>query len=166
LKARTMGMALCLSLCVSFVSLANVYGEGYEALREIKGIKAIFDVRIAEPKSAALQLKLVHKTFKDKDLTAVSKNPSFVVVFSGPSVKLVSKSREGFSPEDQKALDEITGTIAEMSKDGIDLEVCLFAAEVFGVDPNSILPGIKKVGNGWISSIGYQARGYSLVPAY
>ena len=79
---------------------------------------------------------------------------------------MVSKSRGGFSPENQKAPDEIAGTIAEMSKDGVDLEVCLFAAKVFGVDPDSILPGIKKVDNGWISSIGYQARGYSLVPAY
>lgn len=79
---------------------------------------------------------------------------------------MVSKSRGGFSLENEKALDEIAGTIAEMSKDGVDMEVCLFAAKVFGVDPDSILPGIKKVDNRWISSIGNQARGYSLIPAY
>jgi len=28
------------------------------------------------------------------------------------------------------------------------------------------LPEIKHVSNGWISLIGYQAKGYSLVPAY
>jgi intracellular sulfur oxidation DsrE/DsrF family protein len=68
--------------------------------------------------------------------------------------------------EDQKSMDEIAQTIREMAKDGIKLEVCDFAVKVFGVDPASILPEIKHVPNGWVSLIGYQARGYSLVPAY
>jgi hypothetical protein len=38
--------------------------------------------------------------------------------------------------------------------------------KVFGVEPTSILAEIEQVGNGWISEIGYQARGYSLVPVY
>jgi intracellular sulfur oxidation DsrE/DsrF family protein len=53
-----------------------------------------------------------------------------------------------------------------MSKNGIKLEICLIAAKVFNVDPASVLPEIKRVGNGWISMIGYQAQGYSLVPVY
>ncbi len=108
----------------------------------------------------------MHQTYKDKDLMAIDKKPAFVVVFIGPSVKLISKNREGFSPEDQAALAEIAATISEMSKDGIKLEMCLVAAKVFGVDPATVLPEIKAVPNGWISEIGYQARGYSLVPAY
>ena len=51
-----------------------------------------------------------------------------------------------------------------MTKDGIKFESCLIAAKLLGVEPSSILPEIKQVGNGWISLIGYQARGYSLVP--
>jgi len=166
MRARTICTVLFLSILVSFVSLAGAYGGDYEALKGLKEIKAVFDIRIAEPKSALVHLKLVHQTFLDKDLRAVSKNPSFVVVFIGPSVKLISNNKEGFSPEDQKVLDEIAGTLSDMSKDGIELEVCLFAAKLLGVDPASILPGIKQVGNGWISEIGYQAKGYSLVPAY
>jgi intracellular sulfur oxidation DsrE/DsrF family protein len=166
MKTKTMAMALSFSLCLSLVSLARVYGEDYEALKGLKEVKAIFDVRIADPKSAVEHLKLVQQTFKDKSITAVSKNPSFVVVFMGPSVKLISKNSDEFPPEDKKTLDEIVGIIAAMSKDGINLEACLVAAKAFGVDPASILPEIKHVGNGWISSIGYQANGYSLVPAY
>ena len=51
-----------------------------------------------------------------------------------------------------------------MAKDGIQFEICLIAVKVFGVEPSSILPEIKQVGNGWISLIGYEARGYALVP--
>jgi hypothetical protein len=84
----------------------------------------------------------------------------------GPPVKLILKIRERFLPEEQKTLGEISGTISEMSRDEIRLELCLFAAKVFCVDPGSFLPGIKHVGNGWISSMAYQAKGYPLIPAY
>jgi len=165
-KTKTIIISLFLSICLLFVTVANVFSEEYEALKGLKSIKAVFDVRIANPKSAALHLKLIHQTYKDKAILTVTKKPVFVVVFIGPSVKLISKNREGFSPEEQTILDEIASTISEMSKDGIKLEICLVAAKVFGVDPASVLPEIKHGANGWISVIGYQAKGYSLVPAY
>jgi intracellular sulfur oxidation DsrE/DsrF family protein len=146
--------------------VGSVSAATYESLAGLKSIKAIFDVRAANAKSAAIQLKLIHDTYKDKSIMAVSKKPSFIVAFMGPSVKLISKDKKGFSAEDQKAMDEIAKTVQEMAKDGIKLEVCDFAVKVFGVDPASILPEIKHVPNGWVSLIGYQAKGYSLVPAY
>jgi intracellular sulfur oxidation DsrE/DsrF family protein len=81
-------------------------------------------------------------------------------------VKLVSKDRESFSAQDRKTLDDLAKTISAMSKDGIRFEICLVAAKAFNVDPASVLPEIRKVPNGWISEIAYQARDYSLVPAY
>jgi intracellular sulfur oxidation DsrE/DsrF family protein len=144
-------------LCV----VSTVYGEEYESMKGIKAAKAVFDEREGNPKGAALQLKIIHQTYKE--LAAMKNDPVFVVIFIGPSVKLISKTREGFSPEDQKSLDEIANTITAMSKDGINLEICLVAAKMFNVDPASVLPEIKRVGNGWISMIGYQAQRYSLV---
>jgi uncharacterized protein len=152
-------MAISL-LCV----VSTVHGEEYESMKGIKSITTIFDERESNPKSAVLHLKLIHQTYEE--LATMKKTPVFVVIFSGPSVKLISKNKEGFSPEDQKSLDEIANTLSAMSKDGIKLEICLVAAKVFKVDPASVLPEIKRVGNGWISMIGYQAQGYSLVPVY
>ena len=74
----------------------------YESLAGLKSVKAIFDVRAASAKSAALQLKLIHDTYQDKNIRAVSKKPSFVVAFMGPSVKLISTNRQAFPAEDQK----------------------------------------------------------------
>ena len=165
-ESRMIIIGLFLFACLTFVTASQGYGEEYEALKGLKSIKAVFDVRIDNPKSAALHLKLVHDTYKDNKIMAVTKKPAFVVIFMGPSVRVISKKKEGFSPEEQKALDEIAATISEMSKDGIRLEICLFAAKVFNVDPASVLPGIKHVPNGWVSLIGYEAKGYSLVPAY
>ena len=161
---------ILVSIVVATVFMLAVVGSvsaaTYEALAGVKSIKAIFDVRDSNVKSAAVHIKLIHDTYKDKSIRAVSKKPSFIVAFMGPSVKLISMNKQGFSMEDQKSMDEIAQTIREMAKDGIKLEVCVFAVKVFGVDPASILPEIKHVPNGWVSLIGYQARGYSLVPAY
>ena len=161
---------IIVSIVVASVFMLAVVGSAfaatYESLAGLKSVKAIFDVRAANAKSAAMQLKLIHETYKDQGIRAVSKKPSFVVAFMGPSVKLISKDKQGFSAEDQKSMDEIAQTVQAMAKDGIKLEVCDFASKVFGVDPASILPEIKHVPNGWISLIGYQARGYSIVPVY
>ncbi|MFN2369039.1 MAG: hypothetical protein ABR605_08850 [Desulfurivibrionaceae bacterium] len=50
-----------------------------------------------------------------------------------------------------------------MKKDGVTLEVCLFAARGMGIEPATILPEIDRVGNGFISVLGYQAQGYGTV---
>lgn len=154
-----------LFIAISLLSMVStVSGEEYRAMKGIKSATAVFDERESNPQSAVLHLKLIHQTYKE--LAAMKKTPAFVVIFSGLSVKLISKNRKGFSPEDQKSLDEIADTISSMAKDGIKFEICLIAAKVFKVAPASVLPEIKRVGNGWISLIGYQAQGYSLVPVY
>jgi intracellular sulfur oxidation DsrE/DsrF family protein len=165
-KSRIIIISLFFSICFLFAAFTNVSSKEYVSLKGLKLAKAVFDFKIGDPKSAAAHLKLIHKTFKDKSITALANKPDFVVVFIGHSAKIVSKNRAAFSPEEQKILEEIASIISEMSKDGIKLEICLFAAEALGVDSASILPEIKHVGNGWVSLIGYQANGYSLVPAY
>jgi intracellular sulfur oxidation DsrE/DsrF family protein len=165
-EARIMANSLILLLILSLIAAAAGFCQEYESLKGLESVKAVFDVRIGNPKSAALHLKLIQETFKDKTIMSITQRPVFAVVFIGPSVKLISKKRDSFSPEDQKSLDEIAGTVSAMVKSGMRLEICLIAAHVFGVDPASVLPGIKHVPNGWVSLIGYQAKGYSLVPAY
>jgi len=151
--SRVKTVSLILSVCLLIVASFSVFG----GMKASETNKAVIDVRLNNPKSAALHLKLIHQSFKGRDT---------VIMFSGPSVKLISENREGFSAEENKLLDEISSKISEMSKDGMKLEVCLVATRVFGVDPTSILKEIKHVENGWLSIVDYQANGYYLVPAY
>lgn len=146
------------AVCLFFVSLSGALAQ------EIKSGKVIFDFRSGNPKSAALHVKLIHQTFED--LAAAGKDPEFKVSFMGPAVKLISKNREGFTPEDQKDLDAIAEGVSVLSKDGMGLDVCLIATSVFKVDPASVLPEIKATKNGWFSLIAYQSQGYSLIPIY
>ncbi len=136
----------------------------YDAMKGVNSTKVIFDMRDGIPKIAAVHMELIYDTYKE--LATMKQKPVFVVVFIASAVKLISTNRTEFIAEDQKYLKEIADTISKMSEAGIDLEVCLAAVNYFGVDPASIRSEIKQVPNGWISEIGYQARGYSLVPVY
>ena len=89
---------ILVSIVVASIFMLAVVGSlsaaTYESLAGLKSIKAIFDVRAANAKSAAIQLKLIHDTYKDKSIMAVSKKPSFIVAFMGPSVKLISMNKQ------------------------------------------------------------------------
>ena len=136
---------------------------GYDALKGVKAVKAVFDFRVGDPGLAASQLQFILDMLYDPSLTSMPQKPEIAVVFIGPAVALVSTDRQRFGPEAQGQLDAIANTVASMAKAGIKMSICLHAIQGMGVDPASILPGIKKVGNGWISVIGYQMKGYALV---
>ena len=156
-----------LSIAALFIVLSTLSfasAEEYDAMKGVNSVNAIFDMRDGNLQTAVIHLNLIHDTYKE--LVAMKKNPVFVVVFMASAVKLISSDHSGFTAEEQKSLKEIASIISRMSKAGIRVEVCLFAVKVFGVEPASIFPEIERVGNGWISEIGYQARAYSLVPVY
>ncbi|MBI4775025.1 MAG: DsrE family protein [Deltaproteobacteria bacterium] len=163
-KRRNLAVLYVVALFLVWSTVSIGSAQEYEAMKGVDNVQAMFDFRDGVPKSALVHMKLLHDTYKQ--LADMKKNPVFVVVFMGSSVKLISSNQAEFSAEEQKDLKELADTISKMAKDGIDFEVCLFAAHVFKVDPKSIQSEIKHVGNGWISEIGYEARGYSMVPVY
>lgn len=163
-SAKIVVVGVVLIICLLVVTTENAFSEEYSALKGLKSIEAVFDFEQGDPQGALRRLNVIDQTFKDKNTRAISKKPDFVVVFIGPAVKLVSRNMGGFTAENQKMLEEFTNAISRMAKDGIRFEICLIAAKGFGVEPSMILPEITQVGNGWISLIGYQARGFSLVP--
>ena len=140
--------------------------QDYKSLEGINGVNTIFDFRESTPASVLGHLSLVHKTYKDKAIRSIDEAPEFVVVFMGPSVKLLSSDRREFSAKERATLEKMDSVISAMAEDGIRLEVCLFAVSSFGVDPESIASEINRVPNGWISSIGYQVKGYALIPVF
>jgi hypothetical protein len=134
-ESRARILSVLVSICLSFVVVANASGEDYEALKGLKSVMAVFDVRINNPKSAALHLQLIHETFKDKNLTAVEGKPTFVVVFVGPSVRLIS-NREGFSPKNiQFLMSCVQFQICQGWNKVRNVPGC---RQGFGVDPASV----------------------------
>ena len=61
---------------------------------------------------------------------------------------------------------DIESNVAKLASLGVRQEICAVATRVFGIENNTIVPGMQLVGDGFISLIGYQAQGYHLVPVF
>lgn len=142
---------------------APALSNEYAALKGVKGIKAVFDVSLASPQRANTVFWAVRNVYENESVRSLPERPRVAVVFHGPAVRLISTDHDGFEDSDEQALNEFARMIRQMKNDGVKFEVCDYAVKVLGVDPSTILPEVDHVGNGFISVVGYQAQGYSLV---
>lgn len=157
--------AITLFLLTPVLSVSGP-AHDYAALKGVSTANAVFDFRDGIPESALIHLSLIHQTYKDRSIQDIGGKPHFVVVFMDNSVKFLSSNRDSFTQEERKIIEKFDKVLSAMAEDGIRLEICMFAADFYNVDPESITPVVERVPNGWISSIGYQAQGYVLVPVF
>jgi len=148
-----------------FLTSAMAHSHEVSIVKDSQSAKAVIDFRTGNPKLALIYLTLIGDTFRDRNLQTATSHPDFVVNFGGESVKLMAKDAKGYPPEAQKTISQIKETVSALARQGIRFEYCTYGARLFGVEPENV-PGMTVVDNGWDSLIGYQTRGYSLVPAY
>ena len=135
-----------------------------DALKGVAKGKVVFDINMAEPKKMTLYLMVIKQTVED--LIRQNVEPDVVLAFRGLSVRLISEDREAMELTDFDHLDKIAAQLAEMQKMGVRMEACSVATRLFNVDNETLLKGIKPVGNTFVSLTGYQAQGYANIPIY
>ena len=157
--------ALLLVLAISAVHAAETVIDDRSSLGDLKVGKGVFLVDIGDAKKLNFYLEVIQGTYKS--MKAQSVEPDFILVYIGPSVKYLSSAPS--SDTEQEAggiLLEIESNVEVLAELGIKQEVCAVATRVFGIDNNTIFPGLTLVGDGFISLIGYQSQGYHLVPVF
>ncbi len=132
------------------------------ALQGVKSGKGIFDINITDVDKLPLYLQVIKET--DDGLKKQGVKPDLVVAFRGGAVRFVSGNRTGFNPEQKVSLGHADALLQELVKRGVRFEACAVATRLFKVDNATIIPDVKVVGNTFISLIGYQAKGYAIIP--
>ena len=159
----TIGWMFFVAAVLSLVS-GPAFAAGYgSALQGVHGYDAVYEVTQGNPKVANVVFWAVKNSYEVPEVKAVSKAPNIAVVFHGPAVKLISSDKAFFTDAEWAEVEKFQETLRQMKKDGVTLEVCLYAAKVMGVDKATILPEADHVGNGFVSVIGYQMQGYAVV---
>jgi intracellular sulfur oxidation DsrE/DsrF family protein len=156
----------CLFFTVVFaVSLStSALAEGYgNAFKGVSSYDAVFEVSQGNPKTANLVFWAVKNAYEADEVKALSGTPNVVIVFHGPVVKLLSSDRSPFNSTEWAEVEKFQTTLRQMKKDGVTMEVCLYAAKVLGVDKATIMPEIDRVDNGFVSVVGYQMQNYAVV---
>lgn len=160
-------MKRLLKVLTAALMLATVPAIGAEpddsyALRGVKIGKAFFDVNVGEAPKLALYLQVIKETHQG--LVRQNVKPEIIIAFRGPSVQLVTLDSAGIPVEHQGYLTEVRRLISELKALGVRFEACAVATRLFDIDNSSVLSDVTVVGNTFISSIGYQTRGYAIIP--
>ena len=161
MKTGLCSLMSILAVAVLFCAAPSFAAE-YPAVEGVDSMDAVFDFRVGDPDTALAHLGLIHDMMTDPAMQVDDERPDIVIVFIGPSVRLISTDQTGFEEEQRSALDDLAQKIAEMDEAGFTFEICMTSAPAFDLDPDTILPEINKVENGWITIIGYQHQGYAL----
>ena len=144
-------------------SLSVLAAEYDNALKGVNSYDAVYEVTQKNPKVANLLFWAVKNSYEVAEVKGLAKDPNIAIVFHGPAVKLLSTDQSPFNAAEWAEVENFQETLRQMKKDGVKLEVCLYAVKVMGVDKDTIIPEIDQVGNGFVSVIGYQMQGYAVV---
>ena len=134
-----------------------------DALKDVKQVRAVFDYTQKSAKISNVLVWPIQNVYKDETVKSLSSAPMAAVVFHGPAVKLLSTDASHHEGQDAAEVKKFQEALAKMKEDGVKLEVCSYALQVLKVDPDTVIPAVDKVPNGFVSVVGYQAQGYEVV---
>jgi intracellular sulfur oxidation DsrE/DsrF family protein len=133
------------------------------ALADLKEVKVGFDLKEGDGKLLLARLDVIDET--RQSLIQQGVKPHFILAFRGPATKLVQTDPALMKPQDREIATKIAAKIKQMSAaSGIEgFEQCAVAVREQGTNAEMVLPEIRVVGNGFISLMAYQARGYAYI---
>lgn len=156
------------SVMAFMLPLQSVQAAKYNdavALEGVQEVKVIYDMRKANPKAMLLYLQLLedeHESFKAQNIKASER-----MIFIADAVKFITTQPSvEVDMEYGDILPLIHQQIEKLISLGFEMEVCAIATAVYGVDDATLVPGMKLVRSGFMSLIGWQQKGYTLVPIY
>jgi intracellular sulfur oxidation DsrE/DsrF family protein len=163
---RRFTSAAAAAIAVLALAIAPAHSEAANDQATLSGlseVKVAFDLTNGSGKALLKQLDVIDET--RQSLIKQHVKPYFVITFRGPATKLVQTDRNQIKAEDREYADKIASKISALrSADGVaSIEQCGVAVRLSGTKPADVVPGVKVVGNGWISLMAYQAKGYGYI---
>lgn len=135
------------------------------ALSGVENAKGVFFFDFDDPQKLATYLQIVENSHAGFERQGV--DPDLVMIFIGPTVKYLTTDPAPAIARDHPAkMMEIEQNISDLAELGVRLEVCAVATDVFGVDNDTLMPGLHLTADGFVALIGYQEQGYNLVPLF
>ena len=150
-------------MALLFCSTGVKGADDQMSLTGLKDVKVAFDIKEGDAKLLLSRLDVIDET--RQSLIRQGVTPHFILAFRGPATRLVQTDEEKIKPEDRVMAAKVATRIKEMSgAPGVDgFEQCAVAAREQGTKTELVLPQIRVVGNGFISLMAYQAKGYAYI---
>ena len=126
----------------------------------MKDAKVAFDITAGEPGRMLNILNTIDET--REGLARHGVTPHFVLAFRGPATLLTQTDLSRLKPEDRETGAKVAAKLKQLrGAAGIErMDQCSIAMRGQKVDKAQVNPDVTVVENGWITLVGYQARGY------
>jgi hypothetical protein len=146
-----------------FCATGSEAADDHASLIGLKEVKVAFDIKDGDGRLLLNRLDIIDET--RQSLIQQGVKPHFILAFRGPATKLVQTDPDKIKPEDRAMAAKIAVRIKDLSgAPGVDgFEQCAVAAREQGTSTELVLPEIHVVGNGFISLMAYQAKGYAYI---
>ena len=162
---NTLGLIIGLVFLINFPLAHAEKPADRAALEGVAVGKVVWDINTGDPRKLSLYLEVIQETYDD--LIRQSVAPDMVFAFRGASVLLISTDLEAVPFEQHLDVEAVAALLADLNKrPGVKMEACTVACRLYGVEAENLLPGVQAVGNTFVSLIGYQAKGYAIIPIY
>lgn len=163
-----MSVELKSALCMLFTAAMLNTGiagaaDDHLALQGLSDGRIAFDIKEGDGKALLSRLDTIDET--RQSLIQQGVTPHFIIAFRGPATRLVQTDQDKIKPEDRELAAKVAAKIKELSTvRGVDgFEQCSLAARQQGTSIDKVLPQVRVVGNGFISLMAYQAKGYAYI---
>ena len=134
------------------------------ALDGVKTGKALFDIATGNPNAIVTTLDVIGETIDGLKRHGVE--PIFVVAFRGPAVRFLTSDSNLIPAEHAAAAMELSIRIEQLAARGVHIEACGITTRMMKINNATLIKGVQPVANTFNSLIGYQAKGYALIPIF
>jgi len=163
--ALNIAMAFLLGVAAASTTVMQATASAAEdnPVAGLKEAKVAFDITAGEPGRMLLILDTIEETRESFLRQGIT--PRFVLAFRGPASLLTQTDLSRFKPEDREAAAKVAAKLKQLHGiAGIErLDQCSIAMRGQKVDKAQVNPDVTIVENGWITLVGYQAKGYAYI---
>ncbi|MBT8360051.1 MAG: DsrE family protein [Desulfobacterales bacterium] len=132
------------------------------ALAGVSEANIYFDVSLGDPSMLLLRLDLIDRTISQMKGAGIATQG--VVGFRGPASRYITIEAHYVLEEEIGKKVKIQEWIKKLSAAGYTIEQCSIAAKQQGIEHTDVLPEVTIVKNGYISLVGYQLKGFAVIP--
>jgi len=126
--------------------------------------KAVFDCASSDPKYILSRMALIEKT--QTMIESRGDRAVFAITIHSGCIVAAAKDYDVIVPDEEviyiRHAQEILARLAKEKK--VEVVACAIALEGFGIDREDVVPFMRISENSYIDTIGYQNRGYALMP--
>jgi len=164
--AWKVALAFLLGAAVVFagpVMGAPAWAADESPIAGMKEAKVAFDITAGEPGRMLNILNTIDET--REGLIKHGVTPRFVLAFRGPASLLTQTDLSRLKPEDRETAAKVAAKLKQLhGTAGIErMDQCSIAMRGQKVDKAQLSPDVTVVENGWITLVGYQAKGYAYI---